>query len=153
MTDSRFPLLLEEIEWNIVGRGQIFPTFTESGIPRPIPAQFFNITNSRLLAIGIGTVQSNPTWKYAGLASQCYDFTFGPFSSVFKTFPSIVQSHKLRLFHFNICVFDMKLPQWKLMLDVPYWFKDVTYEIWRYDGLESDLYEQIERLSQYIVPQ
>jgi hypothetical protein len=146
VTDSRFPQILEAIEWNIVTKQSVFPTFTESGFPRPLPKQFINITNSRMVAVGVGSIQSKPTWKHAGIASQSYPFTF-TYVSDFKTFPALLQSHRLRLNNMNVLIFDTKLDEWTLTLDFPYWFKDVTYEVHRYDGLEIDLHKQMELIN------
>lgn len=149
MTDSRFPQILDAIEWNIVQRGNLVASTGTDGLFLPIPPQQIAIENSRLLAVGVGSVQARSSWKWAGKAHQSYDFTFG-FTSEFKRLPTIVDTKNLRLYCLNLLIFETKLPSYTLVLDFPYWFRDVQYEVWRYDGLESDIYEQVQTISQQL---
>lgn len=152
MTDSRFPQILEGIEWNIVQRGNLTASTGTDNLFLPIPPQQIGITNSRLLAVGVATVQAKSTWKFGGRASQSYEFSFG-YTSDFKRLPVLIETKPLRLYCMNLLVFERKLPSYTLVLDFPVWFRDVNYEVWRYDGQESDLYDEIGRIRDLVVEQ
>lgn len=147
--DTRFPQILDAIEWNLVQRGNLVASVGSDKLFLPIAPELLTITNSRLVAVGVGTIQAKSTWKYAGKASMSYDFTFSS-TSTFKRLPTLVESRNLRLYCLNLLIFETKLPEWTLVLDFPVWFRDVQYEVWRYDGLESDLYEKVDRLNEQI---
>jgi hypothetical protein len=149
MSDSRFPQILDEIEWNFVKRATLVASTGSDNLFLPIAPVEVPITNSRLLAVGVGSVQSRSSWKFGGRASQSYDFTFSS-TSVFRRLPTLVETKPLRLFALNLLVFELKLPEYTLVLDFPAWFRDVEYEVWRYDGLESDLHQKMDALNQQI---
>lgn len=146
MTDSRFPQILEGIEWNIVQRGNLVASTGTDDLFLPIPPQQIEISNSRLLAVGVSTIQARSTWKFGGRASQSYEFQFG-YTSEFKRLPVLIETKPLRLYCMNLLVFERKLPSYVLVLDFPAWFRDVQYEVWRYDGIESDIYEKVQAIS------
>jgi hypothetical protein len=146
MTDSRFPQILEATEWNLVQRGNLSSSVGTDNLFLPIPPQEIEIINSRLLAVGVTTVQARSTWKFGGRASQSYEFSF-EYTSNFRRLPVLIETKPLRLHCMNLLVFERKLPTYTLVIDFPAWFRDVEYEVWKYDGQDSDLYEQIANLS------
>lgn len=149
MTDSRFPQILEATEWNLVQQGNLNSSIGTDNLFLPIPPQEIEIINSRLLAVGVATVQARSTWKFGGRASQSYEFSF-EYTSNFRRLPVLIETKPLRLYCMNLLVFERKLPTYTLVLDFPSWFRDVEYEVWKYDGQDSDLYEQIANLSEQL---
>jgi hypothetical protein len=146
MTDSRFPQILEATEWNLVQRGNLNSSVGTDNLFLPIPPQEIEIINSRLLAVGVATVQARSTWKFGGRASQSYELPF-EYTSNFRRLPVLIETKPLRLHCMNLLAFERKLPTYTLVIDFPSWFRDVEYEVWKYDGQDSDLYEQIANLS------
>lgn len=143
MTDRNLLDFSDTIEWNLVAR-QTYQVATPSRIWERLPNRDFFIENSQVLIIGLSAEFSRSTWYTGGWASQLLPFL--PSST--SIFPAIVQakSFKLRLGIQNLIVFPRFLPLWILQLSFPYWLEDVTVEIWRYDGRDLAVFDQLDRM-------
>lgn len=137
MTRS-LPSLGDSLEWNLVGRGDYVAQVAPDGLSLlPIPSRDFLIENgSHVVAIGVDCTKKLPSWYTGGFASQNLLFSVGSTTE----FPAvaIAANQRVQLGRMNLLIFEKLLAPWLLRLEFPRWFRDVSWEVWRYDGPDTD---------------
>lgn len=132
------PSLGDSQEWNLVGRGEFIAQPAPDGLSLlPIPSRDFLIDGgSHVVAIGVDATKKLPTWYTGGFASQNLLFSVGSTTE----FPSvaIASNQRVQLGRMNVLIFEKLLAPWLLRLEFPRWFRDVSWEVWRYDGPDTE---------------
>uniref|UniRef100_A0A832M335 Uncharacterized protein n=1 Tax=Oscillatoriales cyanobacterium SpSt-402 TaxID=2282168 RepID=A0A832M335_9CYAN len=127
-----FPDLTSSLEWNLVGRDTLLATIPEFGDIIPIPRKSYFIENSHVLMIGCRSNSAPSRWYTAGWAEQVL-----PVSPSFTSdFVAAAQatSQRLRLGIQNLVVFPKYVPSYILQISFPRWMRDISLEVWQYDG-------------------
>jgi hypothetical protein len=142
--NRQFPDFRDTLEWNLVERATYQAPVTATPINDRLPARQWFIQDSHVLIIGVSSVSARSTWRTGGWAAQILPFS----PSTTSQFTAAVQSDKrwLRLNAPTLVVFPKMLPAYLLELSFPYWFDDVSVEIWRYDGRDLDTFERLDQL-------
>ena len=138
-----FPDFRDTLEWNNVARAS-YQAVQNVTVDQRLPSRTFLIQNSHVLIIGVSSTTARSTWKTGGWATQILPFS--PSST--SQYIAAVQSSRrwLRLQSPTLVVFPKVLPTYFLELSFPYWFNDVSIEIWRYDGRDFDVFERVDQL-------
>ena len=132
------------LEWNLVAR----ESHQAVDEVNRLPARTYFIENSNVLIIGTDSESARSTWKTGGWATQRLPFL--P-STTSNFLPAVQTSRRwLRLRTLVLCVFPKLLDSWILEVNFPYWFEDVSIEIWRYDGRDIEVFESLDRIEQKI---
>jgi len=108
-------------------------TYTEY---RPIP-DISLVADSRILMIGTNCNHAKPWWKWGGTASM----RLLTLPSTTSDYVAAVQAYqqKCRLFSLTLIRFpDLGVSSYLLNLEIPYWFKQCSVEIWKYSGPLND---------------
>lgn len=137
--ESRFiPDIGSNLEWDLVARATYAAVENGDGTYKPIPAKQFLIQGSYVLMIGIKTELAPANWYTGGWASQ--RLLTSPSSQ--SEFTADVQtcSFRLKRGQLNLCLFPKHQPTWLLGLRFPHWLKNITVEVWRYDGRDLDVF-------------
>lgn len=139
----QFPDFRDTLEWNLVARAN-YQAVQNVTLDVRLPSRTFLIQNSHVLIIGVSSQSARSTWKTGGWAAQILPFS----PSTTSVFVAAVQSSRrwLRLNSPTLIVFPKVLPTYFLELSFPYWFNDVSIEIWRYDGRDFDVFERMDQL-------
>lgn len=137
-SNRRLPDLNENLEWNLVIRESKSVIWNDTTHYTPIPDRFVNISGSNVLAIGVSSDNIPKSWYTGGFVSQLQNVS--PSST--SIFNSVMQSYnqKVRLNNLNLIAFPKLNSDWILRLSTPKWFKNVTWEVWRHDGRDIDLF-------------
>lgn len=147
MDGRRLPGLTDGLNWDLAHRASYQATEVGNGTYRPIEAVTKIITGSHVVLVGVKARGILLHWKTGGWASQNL-LTLPASTSEFTAFVK-TDSKWLALSQLNLCVFPKLMDTWALRVDIPRWLKDVTVEVWRYDG--EDVLEnsstKIEQLS------
>lgn len=139
----QFPDFRDTLEWNLVARAS-YQAVQNVTLDVRLPSRTFLIENSHVLIIGVSSQSARSTWKTGGWAAQILPFS----PSTTSQFVAAVQSSRrwLRLNSPSLVIFPKVLPTYFLELSFPYWFNDVSIEIWRYDGRDYDTFERLDQL-------
>jgi hypothetical protein len=139
----QYPDFRENLEWNLVAR-QSYQAPQNVQVSDRLPARQWLIQNSHLLIIGVSSTSARSTWRTGGWAAQILPFL--PSST--SQYVAAVQSSRkwLRLGTLTLVEFPKHLPTYLLEISFPYWFDDVSVEIWRYDGRDLDTFERLDQL-------
>lgn len=145
--NRQLPDFRDTLEWNLVARATYQATQNVL-LPDRLPARQFLIENSHVLIIGISSASARSTWRTGGWATQILPFS----PSSVSQYVAAVQSSRrwLRLNSPTLVCFPKFLPIYLLELSFPYWFNDVSLEVWRYDGRDYDVFERLEQLESNI---
>lgn len=90
----------------------------------PVIMQVFTV------AILTQTVNPKPRWKFGGNASALVQTGLVQ-GGIFE---SAIATQYLRLGTITICRFPQLASSYKLVIDVPIWFKAFSYSVWAYSG-------------------
>lgn len=139
----QFPDFRDTLEWNLVTRAS-YQAVQNVTLDVRLPSRTFLIQNSHVLIIGVSSQSARSTWKTGGWAAQILPFS----PSTTSVFVAAVQSSRrwLRLNSPTLIIFPKVLPTYFLEISFPYWFNDVSVEIWRYDGRDFDVFERMDQL-------
>ena len=139
----QFPDFRETLEWNLVARAT-YQAPIGGLVSDRLPARQWLIQNSHLLIIGVSSTSARSTWKTGGWAAQILPFL--PSST--SQYVAAVQSSRkwLRLGTLTLVTFPKVMRTYLLEISFPYWFEDVSVEIWRYDGRDLDTFERLDQL-------
>ncbi|MBW4474062.1 MAG: hypothetical protein KME45_27360 [Stenomitos rutilans HA7619-LM2] len=139
----QFPDFRDTLEWNLVSRSS-YQAVNNVNVKDRLPARTFLIENSHVLIIGVSSQSARSTWRTGGWAAQVLPFL----PSTTSQYVAAVQSSRrwLRLRTLTLVVFPKVLPTYFLELSFPYYFDDVSVEIWRYDGRDLDTFDRIDQL-------
>jgi hypothetical protein len=139
----QFPDFRDTLEWNLVSRGS-YQAVQNVNVNDRLPSRTFLIENSHVLIIGVSSQSARSTWRTGGWAAQVLPFL----PSTASQYVAAVQSSRrwLRLRTLTLVVFPKVLPTYFLELSFPYYFNDVSVEIWRYDGRDFDTFERLNQL-------
>lgn len=143
----RFPDFLDAMEWNLVAR-QSYQANNGVVVVDRLPPRNWLVENSNVLIIGVDSNSARSYWRTGGWAAQIIPFQ--PSST--SVYPAAVQAQRkwLRLKVLTLCVFPKISDTWILEVSFPYWFNDVSVEIWRYDGRDYDAFDPLATLEQKI---
>lgn len=143
----QFPDFSNTMEWNLVAR-ESHQAVDDAQVANRLPTRTYFIENSSVLIIGVDSESARSTWKTGGWAMQRLPFL----PSTTSNFLPVVQTTRrwLRLRALVLCVFPKLVDDWILEVNFPYWFDDVSIEIWRYDGRDLEVFESLDRIEQKI---
>ncbi len=143
----RFPNFLDSMEWNLVVR-QSYQANDGVMVRDRLPSRTWLIQNSHVLIIGVRSNSARSYWRTGGWAAQLIPFL----PSTTSDFVAAVDSNRrwLRLGVLTLVVFPKISDTWVLELSFPYWFDDVYVEVWRYDGIDLDGFETLDRIESKI---
>ncbi|MBW4475127.1 MAG: hypothetical protein KME45_32820 [Stenomitos rutilans HA7619-LM2] len=141
--NRQFPDFRDTLEWNLVARAT-YQASQNVNVNDRLPSRTYLIEHSHVLIIGVSSQSARSTWRTGGWAAQILPFS----PSTTSQFVAAVQSSRrwLRLHSPTLVVFPKVLPTYFLELSFPYWFNDVSVEIWRYDGRDFDTFERLDQL-------
>lgn len=138
MEPRRLPDLLNNLEWNIVGRESLQAKENGDGTYTPIPPRNWVIENSHVVVVGVKSTMAMPNWYTGGWVSQQLSILPGSTSDFVAQMQT--GSQRIRLGILNLLVFPKHLDVWILYLKIPKWIKQADVEVWRYDGRDLDLF-------------
>lgn len=99
---------------------------------RPIP-DISRVVDSRILAIGTNCNHAKPWWSWGGNASM--RLLTLPSSTSDYVAAVEAETKKCKLFSLTLMIFpDLGVSSYLLNLEVPYYFKQFSCEIWKYSG-------------------
>lgn len=131
-----FPGLDESNEWNLVGRDTLYATIPDAGEIIPIRSRNWLIQNSNVLMIGLRSATASSHWYTGGWVQQLLPIL----PSYTSTYVAAVQSasQRLRLGILNLVVFPKYIDTYLIEINFPRWMRDISIEVWRYDGPDVD---------------
>lgn len=139
MDGRRLPGLTSGLEWDLAHRESYQAQELGNGTYRPIEPVTKIINGSHVVMVGVKARGILLHWKTGGWASQNL-LTLPSSTTEFTAFVK-TESKWLALSQLNLCVFPKLMDTWALRVDIPRWLKDVTVEVWRYDG--EDVLESV----------
>lgn len=139
MDGRRLPGLEDGLNWDLAHRESYQATELGNGTYRPIDAITKIITGSHVVMIGVKARGIKLHWRTGGWASQNL-LTIPSSTTEFTAFVK-TENKWLTLSQLTLCVFPKLMDTWALQIDIPRWLKDITVEVWRYDG--EDVLESV----------
>lgn len=134
------------LHWDLVLRQSyeaIFLPVPEGSQPkwRPIP-DISRVLDSRIIQIGTNCNHAKPWWSWGGNASMRL-LTLPSSTSEYAAAVE-AETKKCKLFSLTLMIFpDLGVSSYLLNLEVPYYFKQFSCEIWKYSGPMDDSYVEI----------
>lgn len=138
MEPRRFPDLADSLEWNLVLRSNFVAVAGGDGIYGGIPPITQVINNSHTLMIGVKSTTARSHWYTGGWAAQ--RLLLIPSSTTDFTANVQTENYRIRLGVLNLCTYPKHQATWMLYLKIPRWIREALVEIWRYDGIDRDLF-------------
>lgn len=138
MEPRKLPDIANNLEWDLVDRSVHEAVENGDGTYTPIPPQTWIITGSHTLMIGVKSSMASPSWYTGGWAAQ--RLLMVPSSTTEFTANVQTSNIRLKLGVLNLCTFPKHQATWMLYLKIPKWIKQATIEIWRYDGVDQDVF-------------
>lgn len=93
-----------------------------------LPSYTSNINfTSNIIAVFVENSEALDTWNYAGRLSQIINLPFGPNST-----GSAVDNQRLWLRRKQLLIFPQLTPTYKILVQFPKWFTQVSITIWEY---------------------
>jgi hypothetical protein len=135
-----FPDFLNAMEWNLVAR-QSYQANDGVVVRDRLPPRSWLIEGSHVVIIGINSNSARSYWRTGGWATQLIPFLPSTTSQYVAAVPS--QRRWLRLRVLTLAVFPKISDVWALELSFPYYFNDVSVEVWRYDGRDFDEFDPL----------
>lgn len=108
------------------------------GIYAGIPPITQVITDSHTVMIGVKSDTARTHWYTGGWVAQ--RLLLIPSSTTEFTANVQTENHRIRLGVLNLCTFPKHQSTWLLYLKIPRWIREALVEIWRYDGIDQDLF-------------
>jgi hypothetical protein len=140
MSDTRlFPEFEDNDKWALVARQSLTAS---PGQPRgyiPLEPRSFAIQDSSVVLVGVRSADAEAYYYLGCKAEQVLGFT----PSGATGFDGIVQpatTKSCRLNTLTLCAFPKMADSWTLRLNFPWWLQTVSFEVWRYLGIDSDLF-------------
>lgn len=127
------------LHWDLVLRDSFeqrpLPT-PEGETPRYLQIPNINrVVDSRILMIGTNCNHANPWWKSGGKASLNLLTLPSSISDYVAAVEDADNVKRCRLFKLSLMIFpDLGFNQYLLNLEVPYYFRQFSCEIWKYSG-------------------
>ena len=143
--EGRFLGIKDAIEWNLVTRGDATPNPTGKSLLDYAVRSF----DSRLIAVGIGSTLIGQRWLKAGNITIQYPFSFSSVSE-FQSFGAVVKTAPLLLNKMVLIPIDVGTPPFTATIRFHHWIVDARVEVWRYDGIEEDVYTRFDGLVDFL---
>ncbi|MEM9922505.1 MAG: hypothetical protein AAF915_01905 [Cyanobacteria bacterium P01_D01_bin.50] len=93
----------------------------------------------RILAIQITCSNAKDTWNWAGYLSQLNT----SISNALGTTSQVIEKRKLWLNQVNLLMFPEHTLDYRVSLNVPTWFEDVSLKIWKYIASASNVTDNL----------
>ena len=144
----QLPQLTDRLEWNLVARQEFIGREVIVGRRRrvtyDIPDQRY-VIDGHVILVGLSNPFAQSNWYLGAWGTQA--LLFNP-SSTSQFFSAGVQAQvkRLRVNALTLWVTPKLDRPWRLELRFPYWHSQMLVEIWRYDGLDFDLFERLRDL-------
>ncbi|MDF5706550.1 MAG: hypothetical protein PUP90_02420 [Nostoc sp. S4] len=108
---------------------------------RPIPTITIPILlDKHIIAVSVTCSTAKPTWYFGGFINQ--KIALGILVGGLPD-SEAVQKRKIWLNRITLIIFPKLTETYSLSLDVPKWFQDVSFSVFKYIGTESDTTEDL----------
>lgn len=141
----QLPQLTDRLEWNLISRQEFTAQEIIVGRRRRvtyyIPDQRY-VIDGHVIAIGLANPVAPANWFLGAWGTQA--LLINP-STTSQFFSAGMQAdvRRLRINALNLWITPKLDRPWRLELRFPYWHSQMLVEIWRYDGLDFDVFERM----------
>ena len=103
---------------------------------KPIPSMFA-VVDKHTLLIGASSATALPHWYLAARVTQ-YIYTFATETPTIAAGIKTSSTHRIKLGNMSLVQLqNFNFTPFLIMIEIPYWIKDVHVEVWKYLGLEQ----------------
>lgn len=143
------PVFSNTNNWEILDSGEkLASNFGSNGQKIPInPFELPVQAQVPTLAVFVETIDSSIRWRYGGhlIARVFTGLTVGGVSD------AIIYRKYLRLNAINLVRIPSLANSYSLSLEVPYWFKSISWIVWEYTGIgEADIEGKLDEIQTLI---